>query len=106
MVGKAGRRPRTRVITIHKHKGKLLRAVILPPGGSTGRHPERKGYYVYSLTGGTLEVEVFRTVRGKERKTVETHKLKPGEGYVRKVGRGVHINLKNKGRGHHVITKG
>ncbi len=105
MVGKAGRRPRVRVIVIHKHKGKLVRAVVLPPGGSTGLHPERKDYFVHSLTGGTLEVDVIRTVRGKERKTVEIRKLKPYQGYIRRVGRGVQINLKNKGRRHHIITK-
>jgi hypothetical protein len=106
MVGKTVRRPRAQVVVIHKHKGKLLRAVILPPGGATGRHPERKSYYVHSLTGGTLEVEIIRTVRGKERKRVEVRKLKPHEGYMRRVGRGVHINLKNKGRRKHIITKG
>ena len=105
MVRRAGKGKKVQVIVIHKHKGKLVRAVVLPAGASTGVHPERKDYYLHSLTGGTLEVEVYRTVRGKERKTVEIRKLKPREGYVRRVGRGIRINLKNKGRRHHIITK-
>ncbi|HLI11335.1 MAG TPA: hypothetical protein VKY65_07015 [Alphaproteobacteria bacterium] len=106
-MAKAARRERkVKVIVIHKHKGKLIRAVVLPPGSSTGRHRESKSYYLHSLTGGTLHVEVYRKVRGKEQKTVEVRKLKRLEGYQRNVGRGVEINLKNKSRSYHVITKG
>ena len=76
-----------REFVLYERKGKRLRAVILPPGSSTGVHLEKKDYDVVPFTRGTLQVEIFETARQRKPTKVETHKLRPYRKYRRKVGR-------------------
>ncbi len=75
-----------RVVVLHELKGKRIRAVILPPGTSTGVHPERKDYDVVPFTSGTMRVEIFKTARSAKPEKVEIRKLRPYRKYRRRVG--------------------
>jgi hypothetical protein len=82
----------------YRDKSRAIRVITLAPGASTGRHPEKRDYIVIPLTDGKICLEIFRTVRGKERKTEEVRNLKKHQGYRRSVGKGCHINLTNCGK--------
>jgi hypothetical protein len=101
MAAKGRRRAgKVKVAFAFRDRLKKVRVITLPPGASTGRHPEKKGYVVIPLTNGTIHLEIFRMVRGRERRTEEVRKLKKHRGYRRNVGKGgCHINLTNKGSG-------
>ena len=105
MAAKSGRGKVT-VKHAYRDSKRSVRIISLAPGASTGRHPEKKDYVVVPLTDGTIRLEIFRTVRGKERRTEEVRKLKKHQGYHRKVGRGCHINLTNCGTSQIHIFKG
>ena len=97
MAAKSGRGKFT-VKHAYRDNKRAIRIISLAPGASTGRHPEKKDYVVVPLTDGTIHLEIFRMVRGKERRTEEVRKLKKHQGYHRRVGRGCHINLTNTGK--------
>lgn len=96
MAAKSGR-GRFRVKHAYRDNKRSIRIISLAPGASTGRHPETRDYIVIPLADGKICLEIYRTVRGKERRTEEIRKLKKHQGYLRKVGRGCHINLTNCG---------
>ena len=97
MAAKSGR-GKFRVKHAYRDKSRAVRVISLAAGASTGRHPEKKDYVVVPLTDGTIHLEIVRTVRGKEVRTEEIRKLKKHQGYHRKVGKGSHINLTNRGK--------
>ncbi|HKX09140.1 MAG TPA: hypothetical protein VJN67_13155 [Stellaceae bacterium] len=97
MAAKSGR-GRFTVKHAYRDKKRSIRIISLAPGASTGRHPETKDYIVIPLTDGTICLEIYRMLRGKEHRTEEIRKLKKHQGYQRKVGRGCHINLTNCGK--------
>ena len=104
MAAKGGRGKFT-VKHAYRDKSRAIRIISLAPGASTGRHPEKRDYIVIPLTDGTIHLEIFRTVRGKERRSEEVRKLKMHRGYYRRVGKGCHINLTNCGKNHIHIFK-
>lgn len=85
------------VNVVFKDETRLMVHVILPPGSSTGFHPEKADYFIIPLTSGTLHADIVRTVRGKEQRQQEAVKLKLHQRFHRKVGRGIRINGTNKG---------
>jgi hypothetical protein len=97
MAAKGGR-AKFKVEHAYRDRSRAVRVITLAPGASTGRHPEKKDYVVIPLTDGTIHLEIFRMVRGKEQRTQEVRKLKTHRGYKRTVGKGCHINLTNKGK--------
>ena len=106
MAAKRGRGKVT-VKHVYRDKKRSIRIISLAPGASTGRHPEKNDYVVVPLTDGTICLEIFQMVRGKERRSKEVRKLKKHQGYHRKVGRGgCHINLTNCGTNQIHIFKG
>jgi len=97
MAAKRGRGKFT-VKHAYRDRSRAIRVISLAPGASTGRHPEKRDYIVVPLTDGTIHLEIFRKVRGKEQRTEEVRKLKKHQGYRRSVGKGCHINLTNRGK--------
>jgi len=76
--------------------------VVVPPGGSTGLHPEKRDYVVVPLSSGSISIEIHRKVGGKIKKTTQVLKLKRGKAYKRKVGPGgIQVNVTNKSAKHH-----
>ena len=93
------RKARVRVLFKSKRLNKLLRSVEMKSGESTGRHQEKYDYVVIPLTDGTMHVEIFESALSEKPTKVEDLKLKALRPYLRKVGRGIYINVTNTGKG-------
>jgi len=96
-----GRRPKASVKVVHRQKNQKTLHVIVPPGGSTGLHPEKRDYIVVPLSTGPVTIEIHKKVGGKITKTTKVVQYKRGKPFRRKVGSGIQINVTNKSGKHH-----
>ncbi len=97
-----GRGPKASVKVVHRQKKQKTLHVMLPPGGSTGLHPEKRDYIVMPLSTGPVTIEIHKKVGGKIVKTTKVQHYKRGKPFRRKVGRdGIQINVSNKSGKHH-----
>jgi len=97
---------KVKVKVVHREQKRKLIHVVVPPGGTTGLHTEKRDYVVVPLSSGPLSIEIHRKVGGKLRKTTQVLQLKRGKPYKRKVGRGgIRVNITNKSGKHHRFLK-
>ena len=83
-----GRGPKAKVKVVHREKKQKMIHVVVPPGGSTGLHAEKRDYVVVPLSSGSVSIEIHKRVGGKLTKTTKVLKLKRGKPYKRKeIGR-------------------
>ena len=97
----AAGRKKAKVTVVHRDtKAKTLH-VHLPPGSSTGLHPEKQDYIVMPLSTGPVTIEIHKKVGSKLVKTTKVVQYKRGKPFKRKVGSGIQINVTNRGGKHH-----
>ncbi len=96
-----GKRPKAEVKVVHRQKKQKTLHVLVPPGGATGLHPEKRDYIVVPLSTGPVTIEIHKKVGGKIVKTTKVVQYKRGKPFRRKVGSGIQINVTNKSSKHH-----